>query len=173
MALGLQQALLGGTTGEVGHRQVEEGDQPAQQVLQRHVFTKRHQLLLEVVAAALADHADAVVVALLAALITLANRHAGDQRGISLIGEAIDHAQVTLSAVLEHRDCSFRPDDQVGRFGAEGHVAVQRQLRVKLLGVPLHVLFDIALHGRHAQRFALWLGPGVILEGKTGDPWRD
>jgi hypothetical protein len=48
ITLGLQHRLVRRPAGEVGHRQVEERDQPAQHILQRHVFAKRHQLLFQV-----------------------------------------------------------------------------------------------------------------------------
>ena len=166
----MQQALFGRATGKVRHGQVKEGDQTAQQVLQRYVLTEGHQLLLEVIAAALAHHADAVVVTQIASCITLPNRYAGDQCCLAFSGKTVEHAQVALGAVFEYGNGGFRPDDQVGRPGAEGHVAVQRELGVELGRVPLQVLFDVALHGRYAQRRAFHLGPGVAFKRHAHHP---
>ncbi len=173
VSLGHQRALIGVATGEVGHRQVEEGDQPAQNLLQRDVFAEGHQLLLEVGALTLADHGNAVVIALLAAFIVLADRHARDQRGLPIISETAHHAEVAVDEFLEHRYRGFRPDDQIGLLRAEGHVAIKRELGVQLLRVPLQVLLDVALHGRDLQRRASRLGPCVALERRTDCPGGD
>jgi len=109
--------------------------------------------LLEVGAVTFAHDGDAVVVALLV-MHFLANRHAGNQRGVPFGGELAHHPEVALDGLLEHRHGRFRPYQQVDTLGAEAHVAVQRQLCIELLGVPLHALFDVTLDRRHAQRVA-------------------
>ena len=173
VALGLQQRLLGRAAGEIGHRQVEEGDQAAQQVLQRDIFTKGHQLLLEVGALALADGGDGVVVAFFAALVQLAHRHAGYQRAVAAAGEGAHGGQVVVGVFLEYRHGGFRPDQQIRRLGAVAEVAVQIQLGAQLGRVPLQVLGDIALHQGHAQWLAGSLGPGVAVQGQAGQPGAD
>ena len=162
--LGLQQRLLCRAAGEVGHRQIEEGNQPAQQVLQGYVFTERHQFLLEVGALALAQHGDGVVEAPFARRVDLAQRHAGDQRCLAVAGDTRHHRQVAFGVFLEYRYGGFRPDNQLGRGAGQSHVAVQGQLRLQGVRVPLEVLLDIALNGRYAQRLALGMGPGMLVE---------
>ncbi|MNS71876.1 hypothetical protein D3C72_1052670 [compost metagenome] len=169
VALGLQQRLVFRPAGEVRHGQVEELDQAAQHVLQRHILAKRHQLLLEVGAIAFTGDGDAVVVAALV-VHHFTHRHAGDQRRMPFGGEPAHYIDVALGLVLEHRDRGFRPHQQVHRPGAEAQVTVQRQLRVDVCRVPFQVLLDIALDGRHFQRVARRLGPGMALERQAQHP---
>ncbi|MNV39567.1 hypothetical protein D3C71_1311510 [compost metagenome] len=150
ITLGLQQRLVSRAASEVRHWQVEEGDQPAQDVLQGNIFTKGHQFLLEVSAVAFTGHGDAIEETLLVAYLH-ADRDTGNQRRFTFGREAAHHVQVALGGLLEHRDRRFRPDEKVDSPGAETHVAIQRQLRVELRRVPLHALFDVALNGGDAQ----------------------
>ena len=168
--LRLQQRLAGFAAGEVGHRQVEEGDQAAQQILQRYVLAERHQFLLEVGAAAVAGGGQPVVVAQFALRVGLAYRYAGDQCRIALLGEAGHHLQIAFGVILEDRHGGFRPDDQVCRAAAEGHVAIQQQLHLEFLRVPLHALCDVALHCGDGQRLALAGRPGMVLERQARKP---
>ncbi|MNR02488.1 hypothetical protein D3C85_1183420 [compost metagenome] len=102
-----------------------------------------------------------------------ANRHAGNQCRAPFGGEFAHHVQVTLCGLLEYRDRSFRPDQQVDALGAETHVAVQRQLGIELGRIPFHALFDIALNRRDTQRRTRWAGPCVMLECHAGHPRAD
>ncbi len=72
--------------------------------------------------------------------------------------------------ILEDRHGGFRPDDQVCRATTEGHVAIQQQLHLELLRVPLHALCDVALHRGNGQRFALAGRPGMVLECQACQP---
>ncbi len=172
MALGRQRRLAGFAAGEIGHGQIEEGDQAPQQVLQRHVFAEGHQLLLQVGALGVARGGQAVVIAQLAFGVALAHRHTGDQRRIAVPGEAVHHRQVAGGVFLEDGHGRLGPDDQVGRTAGEAHVPIEQQLHFELLGVPLQALGDVALHRGNAQGLALGFCPGVAVECQACRPGR-
>ena len=130
--------------------------------MQGHVLTEGHQFLLQVSACTFACRGDAVVVPPLA-VHHFANRHAGDQCRLAIVGEAAHDAEVAFGLILQDRHRRFRPDDQVRLSRAQGHVAVESQLRFDVCRVPLQVLFDVALQCSHRQRLARRSRPGMAL----------
>ena len=118
----------------------------------------------------IAGAGQSVVVAQLAFSVWLPYRNPSDQRRLPVLGEAAHHLQIAFSVILEDRHRRFRPDDEVGRAAAEGHIAVEQQLHFQLLRVPFEALGDIALHGRNTDWGGLDAGPGVLADAQCAGP---
>ena len=149
-----------GAAAEGGHWQVKERRQRTQNRFQRHKLTERHQMVLVVtvgrvvaVRVIFTEGNDGVVGIVAVLLIETRIDNAGDQRTVFGAQQIVHHAEELLLVDLQIRDRRLGPDNQLRVADMRlGQRQVGFQGVDQLLLVPLHGLWDIALHQRDLGR---------------------
>ena len=169
-AIGLKRRLIGRAATETGHGQVKKADQTAKPLLQRHILTERHQLLLMVDAAAATDGHDAVVVRKVFNAVTEAVPGDAGNQCAALSQFLTDVVDDFASLVLGNRNSGFRPQNQVGIPVVFSQLQVSDDLVPEEVRVPLDLLGNVALHRDKRRWFCLQGRPLCLRKSRAGYP---
>ena len=144
----LQGALVRRARAEVRHRQVEEVDESAQPAFEGHVLTERHQALLVVLPAALAQgHGGIVVAALL-----IAGGNAGNQRRVAEIRAPVYACEKIARLIEDPRYGGLGPQHQIALEAGPYGLFIAGQYLPVIASIPLFLQRNIGLIHRDRQR---------------------
>ena len=144
----LQGALVGRARAEVRHRQVEEVDESTQPAFEGHVLTERHQALLVVLPAALAQGHGGIVVAAL----RIAGGNAGNQRRVAEIRAPVYAGEKIARLIEDPRYGGLGPKHQIALEAGPYGLFVAGQYLPVIAPIPLFLQRNIGLIHRDRQR---------------------